>query len=273
MIHYLAHTKKEGFLMDLFLIPAYQDNYLWLMHHSKKRLAVVVDPGDAEPTLHCLKKLNAKLAAIVLTHHHHDHVGGVECLLSKYDCPVYGPQSDTMPWVTNTVSDGDTFHLPVSDQPVSVLAVPGHTLEHVAYLHQGRLFCGDTLFAGGCGRLLGGTAEMLHDSLKKIARLPSDTMIYCAHEYTLVNLCFAQTIDVDNPLLNERLQAVIALRELGQPTVPSRLGDELNTNPFLRCHVPAIKERVEALSGEALADELAVFRALRDLKDEFRCSL
>jgi len=238
------------------------------MHEPASSLAVLVDPGDAAPVIARLKELNASLAAILLTHHHHDHVGGVERLVSEYGCVVYGPKADSMPWVTDVVSDGSSFKLPVSKEMASVISVPGHTLEHVAYLHQGRLFCGDTLFSGGCGRLLGGTAAMLHDSLKKISRLPADTMIHCAHEYTLANLRFAKTIDVDNRRLDTRLEAVIAMREGNRPTVPSRLEEELQTNPFLRCHIPAIKERVELLSGESLGDELAVFSALRRLKDK-----
>lgn len=253
--------------MALFPIPAFQDNYIWMLYDPASSLVVVVDPGDAAPVIACLKELNASPTSILLTHHHHDHVGGVERLVSEYGCVVYGPKADSMPWVNSVVGDGDSFKLPVSDEPVTVMSVPGHTLEHLAYLHEGRLFCGDTLFAGGCGRLLGGTAGMLHESLKKIARLPRDTMIHCAHEYTLANLRFAKTVDEANKYLESRLQAVIAARAANQATVPSRLEEELETNPFLRCHVPAIKDKVEALSSQSLANELAVFTALRRLKD------
>ncbi len=256
---------------QVMALPAFEDNYVWLLINPDKRLAAVVDPGDGDGDVvsSTLKQLGLELEAILLTHHHQDHMGGVDCLLSQWDCPVYGPKSIKMPCVTHPVFDGDSVCLQVSESSFTVFEVPGHTKEHIAYYGNHRLFCGDTLFAGGCGRLLGGTAEQLYQSLQRLAQLPKTTDIYCAHEYTENNLAFAKTVDPNNVSLHRRIAKVAKRRQKGLSTVPSTLQEELETNPFLRCHDPRVKEQLAQVSGKTLLNEQAVFAAMRELKDGF----
>lgn len=251
-------------------MPAFQDNYLWLIHDGAH--AAAVDPGDAAPILAALEAHRLSLAAILLTHHHADHVGGVPELLRHHPVPVFGPRAEAIAGVTQPLAQGDRVTLARPALQLSVLEVPGHTRGHIAYVAaaQGWLFCGDTLFAGGCGRLFEGTPAQMTASLAKLAALPDDTQVYCAHEYTLSNLRFAQHVDPRNAALATRVVAEQAKRERGQPTVPSSIGLEKLTNPFLRYREPAIAEQLRAAGRLESAEPLAVFTALREWKNSYR---
>ena len=257
-------------MLTVLAVPAFQDNYLWLIHDG--RHAAVVDPGDATPVLAALNAYQLSLAAILLTHHHADHVGGVPGLLANFDVPVFGPRHEAIPQITAPLSEGDTVTIPELGLTLAVLDVPGHTKGHIAYIaHQQQwLFCGDTLFAGGCGRLFEGTPEQMAASLTKLAALPDATQVYCAHEYTLANLRFARDVEPDNPVLQTRIQADQAKRDCGLPTIPSTMGLERSTNPFLRFHEPAIAKRLIALKHLSSSEPIAVFTALRQWKNTYR---
>jgi len=248
-------------------IPAFDDNYLWLLVRGTD--AAVVDPGDAAPVLHRLQQRNLRLRAILVTHHHGDHVGGVAALAQATGARVYGPRHESIP--AREVALGGGERIDVLGAAFEVLAVPGHTLGHIAYHAPSlrMLFCGDTLFAAGCGRLFEGTAEQMAASLARLAGLPADTRVYCAHEYTLSNLRFARAVEPDNEALLQRQQACIALRERGEPTVPSTIAEELATNPFLRCDAPAVRRAAEARAGRPLPTTEAVFAAVREWKNAF----
>ena len=257
--------------LAVLTVPAFNDNYLWLIHDGAN--AAVVDPGDAQPILAALKAHGLTLTAILLTHHHADHTGGVPALLQHYAAPVYGPRNDGIATVTRPLSEDDTVDVPGLDLQLTVLEVPGHTLGHIAYVRSGEdpwLFCGDTLFAGGCGRLFEGSPSQMVDSLNKLAALPSDTKVFCAHEYTLSNLRFASAVDPGNAALQARVEADSAKRARGLPTVPSTVGMERNTNPFLRYAEPQIAAQLVA-AGKLQGGEapVAVFAALRQWKNSF----
>lgn len=254
-------------------IPAFADNYLWLIHDGVH--AAVVDPGDAAPVLAALKARHLSLTAILLTHHHADHTGGVSELLRHCAVPVFGPANEAITCVTAPLHDGDLIDLPALELDLTVLGVPGHTRGHIAYVGRAPhapawLFCGDTLFAGGCGRLFEGTPQQMAASLDKLAALPDETLVYCAHEYTLSNLRFALAVEPDNPDLQARLHSDSAKRAQGSPTVPSNIGLEKATNPFLRYDQPAIVNAL--INADRLAPDaspLAAFTALRQWKNEF----
>jgi len=257
--------------MDIHRLPAFDDNYIFLLHDPPQATAAVVDPGDADPVLRALDQLGAKLTAILNTHHHGDHVGGNRALLRAYpEAVVYGGEADRgrIPGQQVFLAAGD--EVTVAQRRGQVLFVPGHTRAHIAYYFppvpaqpQGHLFCGDTLFAGGCGRLFEGTPQQMVASLSQIRALPADTLIWCAHEYTLGNLRFACTVDPHNPALQERFAAVDAARRQHQPTVPSTLGLEQQTNPFLRWDVAALQQAVGATGP------VQTFTRLRGRKDRF----
>ena len=252
--------------MDLRAVPAFDDNYIWLLRDAEGR-ALVVDPGDAAPVLAALGVVPP--LAILLTHHHGDHVGGVADLLARWPAtPVLAPRDDRIPQASQRVHDGD--RVTVGDWHFEVLAVPGHTRSHVAYHGEGLLFCGDTLFSLGCGRMFEGTPPQMHASLARLAALPGDTRVCCAHEYTLGNAAFALAVDPGNAGLQARARAVRALRAVGQSTLPTTLAEERTCNPFLRCDVPAVRAAAEGHAGQPLADAAAVFGALRAWKDGFR---
>ena len=253
--------------MEIVAVSALRDNYIWAI--VSDALCVLVDPGEAAPALQFLQARQLHLAAILLTHRHADHQGGVEELLTHYDAPVFGPASPAMPLVTNPIIDEPPVNIEGFGQVIQVFKVPGHTEEHLAYLWQKHLFCGDTLFGGGCGRLLGGTAKQLFASLQRLAGLPADTRICCAHEYTLTNLAFAEAAEPNNPALTERMAKCRRQRDEGRPTLPSSLEEELATNPFLRCTTPAVREAAQTSSGLLLETPLDVFTALRTWKDHF----
>lgn len=256
-------------MVKIEAIPAFNDNYIWLLHDAKE--AWVVDPGDAQVVIAALKRIGMSLDGILVTHHHFDHVGGVEDLRHTYQARVIAPDNPSIQHVDQAVRSGD--QLKVAGLELEVLEVPGHTLDHIAYLardHQPPLlFCGDTLFAGGCGRVFEGTPSMMHGSLQQLAALPGRTQVYCAHEYTLANLDFAVAVEPDSRAIHDRRQRDRALRADKQPTVPSSLTEELATNPFLRCSESGVVQTAEARTGERLSDDEAVFATIREWKNNF----
>jgi len=250
-------------------IPAFDDNYIWLLRDSDSTQATVVDPGDEEPVLAALEAQGLELGIVLVTHHHYDHIGGVEALGAAFpEVRVLGPEDRRIRGLTQVVREGDRVELPDLEERFQVLEVPGHTSTHIAYLGAGALFCGDTLFAAGCGRVFDGTFEQLAASLERIADLPEETLCYCAHEYTLANLGFASWVEPESTAVAQRKQAVSELRALDRPSIPSRLSEELATNPFLRTVVPAVKAAAEAAAGKPLTTGAEVFTALRRWKDE-----
>jgi len=258
--------------LNIHTIPAFQDNYFWLFHQVDQRAAFVVDPGDAQPILDCLREHDLDLAGILITHHHPDHTGGVKTLLAHADVPVYGPDSANIPQISHRLYEGD--QLTLADTTFTVLEIPGHTLDHIAYTaspdeQSPLVFCGDTLFTAGCGRIFEGTAEQMHQSLQKLAALPDATRIYCAHEYTLSNLAFAAAVEPNSPALQAKTASDEKRRQLGLPTVPSTLAIERETNPFLRCHLPALALAASEHCGSPLNDAVAVMREIRLWKDHF----
>jgi len=256
----------------LIPLPALTDNYIWLLRQGPH--AIVIDPGEAPVVERYLQQHGLNLQAILLTHHHGDHVGGAVALHELTGAVVYGPASERLPICHHRLSEGDTVQLPDFGFALDILDVPGHTAGHIAY--HGRpdngaplLFCGDTLFAAGCGRLFEGTPEQMLKSLSKLAALPEDTLVCCAHEYTLSNLRWALQVEPDNTTLQERWDTASKLREEGQPTLPSTVGLERASNPFLRTQVAAVAESAASHAGRVLSSEVEVFAGLREWKNNF----
>lgn len=258
--------------LAVLTVPAFEDNYLWLVHDGQH--AAVVDPGDAAAISRSLATNGLQLTAVLLTHHHADHSGGAAALANEWGVPVYGPRHEKIDGVTQPLSQGDRVILEQPAITFSVLDVPGHTRGHIAYVRETPgahwVFCGDTLFAGGCGRLFEGTPSMMVNSLSKLARMPDDTLVYCAHEYTLSNLRFALAVEPGNEALQRRYAHAQETRKDGIPTVPTTIGLEKATNPFLRCESQEIRE---TLLREGRIDEAAgvveIFAALREWKNRF----
>ncbi len=246
-------------------IPAFKDNYIWLIEGPEKH-CVVVDPGDASPVLAVLEQENLILDAILITHHHRDHVDGISELKRRYPkTKIVGPDDEAIPGMMRGVMDGDQIDL--FGQTFTVIGLSGHTLGHIAYFGNGKLFCGDTLFSAGCGRIFEGTPEQMFGSLNTLAQLPEETQVYCAHEYTNTNIAFALVAEQDNTDLQRYREEVTRLRVQGESTLPSTIGLEKRVNPFLRCNQLSIKK---AVSNRAENDtDLATFTALRRWKDEF----
>lgn len=249
--------------MKIIPLKAFNDNYIWAIHSNDQ--VVVVDPGDANVVIEYLEQTNYKLTAILITHHHGDHVGGVKQLKKRYYNIAVFSNIDTL--ATHLVKDGTIIELPLSIKPqFKVIAVPGHTLDHVVYYGMGSLFCGDTLFSVGCGRVFEGTYQQMHDSLTKIINLDEETLVYPAHEYTLSNIRFAKTIEPQNESLQLRYEESVKLRENDLPTLPIKLGAEKLINPFLRCDVPQVK--IDLGLGLSI-NSMEVFTIIRKLKDSF----
>lgn len=265
--------------MKITPIPAFNDNYIWALENSKGE-AFVVDPGQAAPVEDYLAKHNLALCGILITHHHADHTGGIQSLCSHRDIPVYGPMGGHIKGIKNELhADAE---ITVLGHKLNIMAVPGHTLDHIAYYMPAEtvqkneeaddcpaLFCGDTLFAGGCGRLFEGTAEMMYTSLLQIKALPENTRVYCAHEYTLSNLAFALHVEPDNMAIAERLKSESDKRSQHLPTLPSTILLERRTNPFLRCHTDSLQANVGQNMAQSLLSEVETFALLRRLKDQF----
>ncbi|MBD0701648.1 MULTISPECIES: hydroxyacylglutathione hydrolase [unclassified Pseudomonas] len=255
-------------MIQISALPAFTDNYIWLLQDHATQRCAVVDPGDATPVQAWLDAHPGwVLSDILITHHHHDHVGGVQALKNATHATVYGPASENIPARDVALQDND--QLSVLGWDFDVYAVPGHTLGHIAYYHHGLLFCGDTLFAAGCGRLFEGTPAQMHQSLSRLASLPEDTLVYCTHEYTLSNLRFAAAVEPGNPDVAARLEKVSQQRNAGVMTLPSTLALEKLTNPFLRTAETSVKQKADERNGQRNQTPSEVFAALRTWKDKF----
>ena len=257
--------------MKLVPLPAFQDNYLWVLHDGQR--ALVVDPGDAQPVLGFLQQAGLQLEAILVTHHHPDHIGGLAAVRDATGAQVFAPAREAIPGPCRSLAQGD--RIGVLGVPFEVLDVPGHTAGHIAYYSPGvdgapLLFCGDTLFSGGCGRLFEGTPAQMLASLDALAALPPDTRVCCAHEYTLANLRFARAVEPANEDLARYQQHCEALRARGEPTLPATIGQERRINPFLRTREPSVVRAAQAYNGADAGDDVAVFAAIRQWKNEFR---
>ncbi|HUP28624.1 MAG TPA: hydroxyacylglutathione hydrolase [Usitatibacter sp.] len=257
-------------MMDIHGVSAFTDNYVWVMAQAGR--AVVVDPGDAAPVQAYLEAQGLELTAILATHHHADHVGGLPALVARWGCPTFGPAGERIAGLTRTLHEGDRFDVPGIGITLEVLDIPGHTAGHIAFVKRGEdplLFCGDTLFACGCGRLFEGTPPMMVASLSKLAALPGATRVFCGHEYTLANIRFAEAVEPGNRELAERRVREAAKRSRGEPTLPSTIALELETNPFLRWTAPEVVAAAERRAGRRLAGPVDVFAEIREWKNNF----
>jgi hydroxyacylglutathione hydrolase len=254
--------------MHVEALPIFQDNYVWCLRaEADSREVWVVDPGDAAPVLAALAADEARLGGILVTHWHPDHIGGIPRLLEQFDVEVYGPAAEAarIPSLTRPLQDGDTVTLPWAR--ATVIALPGHTLGHIAYALPGWLFCGDTLFSAGCGRLFEGSPAQMWASLQRLDAHPAETRIACTHEYTLANLRFAAAVEPDNPAIRDHRQQVEAWRADGRPSLPSTLARERQINPFLRAREASVRAAAERAAGRDCPTPEAVFTALRAWKD------
>jgi hydroxyacylglutathione hydrolase len=252
-------------------VRAFADNYIWLIEAPLKPGHVIaVDPGDAAPVIAELNRSGATLAAILLTHHHPDHIGGVPGLLRLGSVPVIGPDDARIAQRTATVRDGERCELPDLGLSFAILQIPGHTLSHIAFWGHDALFCGDTLFSAGCGRMFEGTPDQMNASLNRLRNLPPHTRVFCGHEYTAANLRFALTVDPANEAARDYQQNVERVRAADHPSLPSTLELEIRVNPFLRCEEPRVRDAAQRHAGRPLAGAAEVFGALRAWKDQFR---
>ncbi|WP_227370604.1 hydroxyacylglutathione hydrolase [Halomonas sp. M20] len=255
-------------MLSVIPIPAFNDNYIWLLRQDSTTDVAVVDPGDAKPVIQYLERENLTLSTILITHHHHDHTGGLPELTKRYSPRVIGPNNPQIKEIQERVSDGDDFR--VLGRRFEVMAVPGHTLDHIAFLGPGTpslLFCGDTLFCGGCGRLFEGTPEQMQASLSRLASLSEDTLVFAAHEYTLANLRFAQAAEPDNKIRDRLMKECQRARDLDRPTLPSTIGRERQINPFLRVDSETLRSTASAHGSTDTAE--STFATLRAWKDNF----
>ncbi|SFJ07196.1 hydroxyacylglutathione hydrolase [Pseudomonas argentinensis] len=267
---HLCPQLGDHLMITIEALSAFSDNYIWLLQDAQHKRVAVVDPGDAAPVQAWLQQHDDwTLSDILITHHHNDHVGGVEQLRRETGARVHGPANENIPGRDQALVDGDRIE--VLGLALQVFEVPGHTLGHIAFYQpeQHWLFSGDTLFAAGCGRLFEGTPAQMYQSLQRLAALPDTTLVYCAHEYTLSNLRFARAVEPANPAIAERFRQVEAWREQGRISLPSDLAMERATNPFLRTAETSVKEMLASREGHALGSESEVFAALRAWKDHF----
>ncbi|MCW9014754.1 MAG: hydroxyacylglutathione hydrolase [Gammaproteobacteria bacterium] len=267
-------------MLQIIPIPAFADNYIWMLQNDDSQQVVLVDPGDERKIMRFLEQESLQPVAIMITHQHYDHTGGVAALVKKYPgMKVISPDSivsekplsidlPIAEFITQPVSDGDQVEIAELGLQFTVLAIPGHTLDHVAYYGQGMVFCGDTVFGCGCGRLFSGSAEQMSASMDRLSALPAETRMYCAHEYTLDNIGFARWVEPDNQDIVARDNVELAKQEKGIPTIPSTLELELKTNPFMRFGKPEVKKAAEKYMGKALFTDAEVFAAIRAWKDQ-----
>lgn len=249
-------------MFNVLAIPVLKDNYIWAIYHPVTRHCAIVDPGEATPVLAVLQQHQLKLAAILITHHHADHSAGVGELLQHHAVPVYGATNSALITISERVDQQQTFTI-LDTLNLTVHAIPGHTLDHLAYVGDNKLFCGDTLFAAGCGRVFEGTYEQMYQSLQALKALPDTTEVYCGHEYTVANLQFAQMVEPHNLMINERLKTAVHLRAQNLPTLPSTIALEKQTNPFLRSDHATVITAVNIYAKTLLADPIEVFRHIR----------
>ena len=254
-------------MLAIHAVPAFRDNYIWLLEDGRD--AVAVDPGDAAPVETFLAARGLRLAAVLATHHHADHVGGLVALARHWRCRTFGPATEEVAGLDARLGQGDRITVPALGIELATLDIPGHTAGHIALFGAGLVFCGDTLFACGCGRLFEGTAAQMVDSLGKLAALAPGTRVYCGHEYTLANIRFAEAVEPGNAKLAERKARESAKRARDEPTLPSTIGDELATNPFLRCGEPEVVASAERHAGRRLKGTVEVFAEIRAWKNSF----
>jgi hydroxyacylglutathione hydrolase len=256
-------------MLEIIPLPALKDNYIWLLKNKASNHVAIVDPSEADPVLNLLESDNLTPIAILITHHHWDHVGGIPDITAKYDIPVYTPKLESVSGSTNPVGEGDIVLLKELDLELKILDVPGHTSGAVAYHAENMVFSGDTLFTAGCGRMFEGTPPQMHASLSKFKALPDETKLYCGHEYTVANLQFATVVEPQNTAIEQRLFEAKTLRGNNKPTIPSTLAIEKQTNPFLRCEEPDVINAARKQSGKNLEQPHEVFAAIRSWKDNF----
>lgn len=269
MVAILRHKRAPGHpVLRAIPLPAFQDNYIWLLA-TASGASVVVDPGESGPVLKAAAE-GLDPVAILLTHHHPDHVGGARQLADHFGIPCHGPDDERIDAPVRAVGEGDHVAIEPLGLVLSVMAIPGHTRSHIAFHGDGYLFCGDTLFSLGCGRLFEGSPAQMLASLDRLAALPGDTGVYCGHEYTQANGRFACAAEPDNPARDRRLQEVAALRAEGRPSLPSTLASERDCNPFLRIDQPALRRRLDERLGRPARDRVEAFATLRQWKDDFR---
>ncbi len=257
--------------LQISVLPAFEDNYLWLIHSPiAPEQVLAVDPGDADVIQHALDRNQLSLHGLLITHHHADHTGGITRLAERHQIPVFGPTTEAIAGLTHRVSQGQRVQFDEIGLDFEVLDTPGHTAGHIVYTGHGSLFCGDTLFSAGCGRLLGGSAGQMTASLQKLAGLPESTAVYCAHEYTVSNLQFAAAVEPDNLWVKAHQAECAALRAAGKATLPTSIGLELRINPFLRLTAETVRNAAERHAGRKLNSEAETFAVLRDWKNHFR---
>ena len=254
-------------MLNIQAVPALIDNYIWLIHSVDSNEVLIVDPGEAEPVINTLTEQDLTPVAILNTHYHYDHVDGIAELVDRYQLPVFGPENTFIPKLSTSLTATNKLTIHPSFPDFEILDIPGHTAAHIAYRVNDQVFCGDTLFASGCGRLLGGSAEQLFTSLQQLSALPADTKIYCGHEYTQSNLKFALKVEPNNIAIKQRIEDSKKLRAARQSTLPTTIAEELATIPFLRCDQAEVIQAVQGFTGTKLTSPLAVFTALRAWKD------
>ncbi len=260
--------------INIFAIKAFTDNYIWAINHTENRHLALVDPGDAKVCIDYIENNQLILSSILITHHHHDHTGGIEALVDyaktrHWPIEVYAPAQEDIAHTSVPLKHGDNVALSQLALSFSIIALPGHTLGHIAYYTKPLLFCGDTLFSGGCGRLFEGTPAQMLSSLNQLKQLPDDTRVYCTHEYTLANLEFALAVEPFNQQLIDYYNEIKLLREKNAISLPSSIRKEKLINPFLRCDKPDIRQSASEFSDEQITEELGVFTAIRRWKDNF----